>query len=195
MSENFDIKSTIFKLEKKILTSMATKSIITALSSETETKFLKSLYGLIKMDTSKKRAEKLIRNIIKISLKYTLIVRNGGSNVNKFNTQELENIEMLQDRFNRLILTLLTYSSIPYTYDERYLIKELKDTENVLLFIIERHVTKKTISRIQDTFNYFTSSQFFYKLYRTTDKEIQEDVKYQNYVNKLVDSMNHMMDS
>lgn len=84
------------RAQKKILSRMATKNIAKTFIDGTTASLLDNLYKLCKMHTGNKaRAEKLIKNIIKIVIKIGVLHRN-----NQFSPEELRNAENFKHKFH-----------------------------------------------------------------------------------------------
>lgn len=84
------------RAQKKILSRMATKNIAKTFIDGTTASLLDNLYKLCKLHTGNKaRAEKLIKNIIKIVIKIGVLHRN-----NQFSPEELRNAENFKHKFH-----------------------------------------------------------------------------------------------
>lgn len=83
------------RAQKKILSRMATKNIAKTFIDGTTASLLDNLYRLCKMHTGNKaKAEKLIKNIIKIVIKIGVLHRN-----NQFSEEELQKAENFKRKF------------------------------------------------------------------------------------------------
>lgn len=83
------------RAQKKILSRMATKNIAKTFIDGTTASLLDNLYRLCKMHTGNKaKAEKLIKNIIKIVIKIGVLHRN-----NQFSEDELQKAENFKRKF------------------------------------------------------------------------------------------------
>lgn len=83
--DTFSSKDMALKAQKKILSSMASKSSVQMFIDDTTSEILDELYRISKEYTGNKaEAQKVIKNLIKIAVKIGLLFRN-----NRFNTEEL----------------------------------------------------------------------------------------------------------
>ncbi|XP_017839927.1 tumor necrosis factor alpha-induced protein 8-like protein isoform X2 [Drosophila busckii] len=139
------------RAQKKILSRMATKNIAKTFIDGTTASLLDNLYKLCRMHSGNKaRAEKLIKNIIKIVIKIGILHRN-----NQFSAEELQNAENFKRKFHNTQLSIVSFYEVDFTFDLAYLQKSIRESHAALKSIVQPHLTDKSIGRIDDVFEFF----------------------------------------
>ncbi|XP_015379190.1 PREDICTED: tumor necrosis factor alpha-induced protein 8-like protein isoform X2 [Diuraphis noxia] len=135
MTEGFKSKEIILQAQKKFLGKVTNKNVIKLFIHDRNANILDNVYRLAKVYTgNKKESEKLTKNIIKIIVKLSILYRND-----QFDSNELELANNFKDKFRELTMIAC-----------REILKEL----------IKRHLTDKTLSRVDKIFDFFSNSVF-----------------------------------
>ncbi|CAD7014595.1 unnamed protein product [Ceratitis capitata] len=121
------------RAQKKILSRMATKNIAKTLLMVQPHRFL---ITYIAFTGNKVKAEKLIKNIIKNCYQNGVLHRN-----NQFSAEELKDAEVV-----------LSENS---NFDLPYLQKSIAESHAALKSIVQRHLTEKSLNRIDEVFDFF----------------------------------------
>lgn len=159
---------------------------------------------------NKKEAERLVKNIIKIVIKIGILHRN-----NQFNADELKVIERFRSKFqvnscslqysiknfgcNIFIIkcsfhfqntqmAIISFHEVDFSFDLPYLQKSLDESQATLKTIVERHLTDKSLSRIDEVFAFFNDSKLLETCFRA-------DSPYQEVVAAIVKDLNSAMDN
>lgn len=158
------------RAQKKILSRMATKNIAKTFIDGTTASLLDNLYRLCKMHTGNKaKAEKLIKNIIKIVIKIGVLHRN-----NQFSDEELQKAELFKRKFQVSLkcyslttcyydffllqntqLSIISFYEVDFTFDLPYLQKSIAESQVALKSIVQPHLTEKSLGRIDEVFDFF----------------------------------------
>lgn len=77
---------------------------------------------------------------------------------------------------------------VDFSYDRTYLIKHLRECFSCLQFLVERHLTDKSLARINHVFEFFSNPQFL-------DSTFRKDSAYRDILGKIVNDMNTALDS
>lgn len=77
---------------------------------------------------------------------------------------------------------------VDFSYDRSYLIKHLKECSSSLHFIVQRHLTDKSLNRIDHVFDFFSNPQFL-------DTIFKKDSNYREILGKIVSDMNKALDT
>lgn len=173
MSENgniFKARDIGMRAQKKILSRMAGKNIARAFIDDVTASLLDNLYRLAKQYThNKKEAEKLIKNIIKITIKIGVLHRHNLIN----DSAELDEIERLRSKLRSMAMAIISFYEVDFSYDRQYLTSALNDCHNSLKFIVSKHLTDKSMCRIESVFNFFANDQFLDNVFRK-DSDLRE---------------------
>ncbi|XP_059825616.1 tumor necrosis factor alpha-induced protein 8 isoform X2 [Hypanus sabinus] len=184
--EVFNSKSLAVQAQKKILGKMASKSIATALIDDTSSEVLDELYKVSKEYTqSKKEAEKIIKNLIKVVIKLVVLNRN-----NQFNEDEMLLMEKFKKKVHQLAMTVVSFHQVDFTFDRNVLSKLLNDCRDMLHQIIDRHLTAKSHGRVNHVFNHFADCEFLAALYNPFGPYKASLEKICKGVNKMLDDQN-----
>lgn len=115
-----------------------------------------SSYGFYIFQTgNKKESEKLTKNIIKIIVKLSILYKND-----QFDSNELELANNFKDKFRELTMIAVSFYEIEFSYDKNYLTNYLFKCREILKELIKRHLTDKTLSRVDKIFDFFSNSVF-----------------------------------
>uniref|UniRef100_A0A1B0CF81 Uncharacterized protein n=1 Tax=Lutzomyia longipalpis TaxID=7200 RepID=A0A1B0CF81_LUTLO len=110
--------------------------------------------------SDKKQAEKLVKNIIKIVIKIGVLIRND-----EFNDAELQTAEKFRKKFQ----------------------KALAECQYLLKSIIKRHLTEKSIARVDEIFKFFRDDKLLEMAFRPNSP-------YSDVMANLVSDLNKSLD-
>ncbi|KAH8372388.1 hypothetical protein KR093_011291 [Drosophila rubida] len=191
------------RAQKKILSRMATKNIAKTFIDGTTASLLDNLYKLCKMHTGNKaRAEKLIKNIIKIVIKIGVLHRN-----NQFSSEELQNAEIFKRKFQvsttpisfstdsdftiylqNTQLSIISFYEVDFTFDLAYLQKSIQESHVALRSIVQPHLTDKSLGRIDEVFDFFGDAALL-------ETAFKPDSPYREVMGKIVADINSAMET
>ncbi|XP_049530062.1 tumor necrosis factor alpha-induced protein 8-like protein isoform X1 [Anopheles darlingi] len=185
MTDNaFKAKDIGLRAQKKILSRMATKNVAKVFIDGTTASLLDNVYRLVKVHTgSKKDAERLVKNIIKIVIKIAVLHRNG-----QLNADELKQAERFRSKFQTLQMAILSFYEVDYSFDLSYLQKSLADCRGLLRAVVVRHLTDKSLGRIDEVFETFSDSSLLETAFR-------QDSPYREIMDKIVLDLNKAMEN
>lgn len=184
MSEGFRARDIGLRAQKKILGRMASnKSVAKVFIDETTGSLLDNVYRLAKAYTgNRKEAEKLVKNIIKLVVKLGVLYRNG-----QFSNEELHHAERFKQRFHSTAMAVVSFYEVDFSYDRMYLLTALAEARTALGLLVGRHLTDKSLTRIDSIFNFFGDPQFLDTVFRR-DSELRPEL------GRVVEDMNRAMD-
>ena len=114
--------SLALRVQKNIASKMSSKTVAKVFIDETTGRLLDNLYKLAKEHSkSKKEAEKLLKNIIKIIIKIGILYKND-----QFNNEELKICDDFRNKFHFLTKSALSFYEVDYTFDKQHLSDSLK---------------------------------------------------------------------
>ena len=161
MAEAGGSKNLAIRVQKKMLGKMTSKKIAKVFIDDTMGELLDNVYKLCKdYKQSKKDGDKLIKNIIKITVKIGILFRND-----QFNAEELKLAEAFRKKFHTTIMTFVSYCEVDFTFDRNYMVGLLADCAAILSKLVSRHLTDKSQGRIDHVFDFFQDGAFMDALF------------------------------
>ncbi|EDV21142.1 uncharacterized protein TRIADDRAFT_30950, partial [Trichoplax adhaerens] len=180
----FSSKKMAIRVEKKLLGRMATRGLAKMFIDDSVGSLLDNIYTMAKLEMKeKKKAEKLVKNILKIIVKIGILYR-----YEQLNEEELEIGHQLQDKFHQLILTIISFREISFTFDKRYLIRMLNECKQLIDSLINRHLTDKSHKRVKNVFEFYSNEEFIERAFDRNDK-------FNVIMDEIVDKLNHLVES
>ena len=129
---------------------------------------------------NKKDAEKTTKNIIKISIKIGMLLRGD-----KFSSGEKEDLMKIQKNLRTICMTLISFFEVDHTYDRNFVIKYLTDLETLLINLISKHLTDKSVLRVEQVFGVIKSPDFLDNIYIA-----KKNVEMREIMGKVVKDLN-----
>ncbi|KAE8289268.1 Tumor necrosis factor, alpha-induced protein 8-like protein 2 B [Larimichthys crocea] len=159
--ETFSSKDMAMKAQKKILSSMATKSSVQMFIDDTSSEILDELYRVSKEYLgNKSEAQKVIKNLIKIAVKIGVLFRN-----NRFSTEELGVATDFKKKLHQGAMTAISFYEVDFTFDKAVMEELLTSCRDLLLQLVHNHLTPKSHGRINHVFNHYSNPELLTKLY------------------------------
>ncbi|XP_025835620.1 tumor necrosis factor alpha-induced protein 8-like protein isoform X2 [Agrilus planipennis] len=185
MSDNgFRARDIGLRAQKKILSRMAGKNVARALIDDVTASLLDNLYRLAKQySNNKKEAEKLIKNIIKVVIKLGVLHRNG-----LFSQEELKHAERFRIKFRMAAMAIISFYEVDFSYDRNYILSALNDSHKCLQIIVSKHLSEKSLARIDEVFGFFTNEQFL-------DELFSPNSQYREILGKIVADLNKAIEN
>ena len=121
----------------------------------------------------------MIKTVIKIGILY----RNE-----QLNEEELQLAERFRTKFQLTQLTIISFHEVDYSFDMNYLQKAMNESRCLLKSFVQRHLTEKSILRIDEVFDFFTDN-------RLLETAFKQESPYQEVMKNLVADMNKSLDS
>ncbi|XP_050424089.1 tumor necrosis factor alpha-induced protein 8 isoform X2 [Adelges cooleyi] len=172
MMEAFESKDIVLQVQKKFMSKVTNKSVVKLFIDDRNASILDNVYRLAKLYTGNKRdSEKLTKNIIKIIVKIGILSRN-----NQFNKNELALADDFKLKFKELTMTAVSFYEIEYSYDRNYLTTHFSVCREMLKQLTKRHLTDKTMTRIDRTFEFFSDPLFLDAVFKR-DKHLTATVE------------------
>ncbi|XP_066147581.1 tumor necrosis factor alpha-induced protein 8-like protein isoform X2 [Euwallacea fornicatus] len=172
------------RAQKKILSRMAGKNIAKVFIDDVTSSLLDNLYRLAKQySNNKKEAEKLIKNIIKVVIKLGVLHRN-----NLLTEEDMKLAEKFKNKFRMAGMTIISFYEVDFSYDRNYLVKALSDSQRILQSIISKHLTDKSLNRVESVFAFFTNENFL-------DSIFKRNSEYREALGRVVSDLNKAIDN
>lgn len=132
---------------------------------------------------NKKEAEKLIKNIIKVVIKLGVLHRN-----NMLSEDEIKQAEKFKSKFRMAGMAIISFYEVDFSYDRNYIVNALNESHKCLEIIVSKHLTDKSLSRIESVFSFFTNEQFL-------DAIFKRDSEYREVLGRVVTDLNKAIDN
>lgn len=184
MTDNaFKAKDIGLRAQKKILSRMASKSIAKVFIDETTSSLLDNVYRLTKQQFgSKKEAEKLVKNIIKIVIKLAILQKNDV-----FSEDETKKTNTFYQKFLKLQMSIISFFEVDFSFDLVYLQKLITEVHHLLKEIVKNHLTDKNLNKIDEIFYSFNNPQFLESVFKA-------DSPHREVMEKIVADLNKVME-
>uniref|UniRef100_A0A1B0C0I5 Uncharacterized protein n=1 Tax=Glossina palpalis gambiensis TaxID=67801 RepID=A0A1B0C0I5_9MUSC len=132
---------------------------------------------------NKVKAEKIIKNIIKIVIKISVLHRN-----NQFNPEEQKHAETFKRKFQNTQLSVISFYEVDYSFDLPYLQNSIRESHDTLKMVVQRHLTEKSLNRIDEVFEFFTDATLLETAFKANSP-------YSDLMGKIVADINTAMDT
>lgn len=150
MDDHLDVQSISVKAQKKILGKFTSRKVISTFIDDISKRILDNMYRLAKDFSDKKTAEKVMKHLIKTIIKIGILYKND-----QFNQEELDVAENFKKKFNSLMMTIVSFIQVDFTYDRDFLISNMNECKQLLKQLVVRHLTEKSLLRIESFFAFF----------------------------------------
>ncbi|XP_071324851.1 tumor necrosis factor, alpha-induced protein 8-like protein 2 B [Trachinotus anak] len=179
----FSSKDMAMKAQKKILSTMATKSSVQMFIDDTTSEILDELYRISKeYSGNKTEAQKVIKDLIKIAVKIGVLFRN-----NRFNKEELGVAQEFKKKLHQGAMTAISFYEVDFTFDKGVMAELLTNCRDLLLKLVNTHLTPKSHGRINHVFNHYSDTELLTKLYDPNGPFRPNLTKICKGLNKLVE--------
>lgn len=183
MTESFDSQSIGLRAQKKILGKMTSRKVIQSFIDDRSSRLLDNLYHLAKDYADRKRAEKVIKHMIKTVIKIGILYRND-----QFNAEELEIAENFKKKFRTVAMTIVSFAQVDFSYDRTFLMGLMSDCCEMLKKLVSHHLTDKSAGRIDNVFQFFGSRDFL-------DAVFKPDGPHKEAMTKVVQDLSGLLDN
>eukprot|EP00039_Didymoeca_costata_P018843 m.335217 g.335217 ORF g.335217 m.335217 type:complete len:196 (-) comp17538_c0_seq1:88-675(-) len=172
-------KSLALRVQKKMLgMTLKSKDAAKHMIDDDSGALLDTLHALaLKYSGDIKVAKKMIKDLVKISVKLGLLYKH-----NQFSKSELVLGEKFRKKFKTTALTMISYHDVAFTFDAEYLAESFAACKELLQSQIAKHLTAKSSQRVENVFAFYSQADLMSKLY--TDKD------YKELLEQLNDGMN-----
>jgi len=159
--ETFSSKDMAMKAQKKILSHMASKSVVNMFIDDTSSEILDELYRVSKEHTGNKtEAQKVVKDLIKIAVKIGVLFRH-----NRFSQDELGIAQDFKKKLHQGAMTAISFYEVEFTFEQSVLADILTGCRDLLLKLVNSHLTPKSQNRINHVFNHYSDADLLTKLY------------------------------
>ncbi|KAB0397036.1 hypothetical protein E2I00_018237 [Balaenoptera physalus] len=179
--ESFSSKSLALQAEKKLLSKMAGRSVAHLFIDETSSEVLDELYRVSKEYThSRPQAQRVIKDLIKVAVKVAVLHRNGC-----FSPSEMALATRFRQKLRQGAMTALSFGEVDFTFEAAVLAGLLSECRDMLLELVEHHLTPKSHGRIRHVFDHFSDPGLLTALYGPD---------YTQHLGKICDGLRKLLD-
>lgn len=140
---------------------MANKTSVQMFIDDTTNDILDELYRVSKTYTgSKTEAHKVIKDLIKIAVKIGVLFRN-----NRFSTEELGMAQDFKKKLHQGAMTAISFYEVDFTFEKTVMVDLLTSCRDLLLKLVNTHLTPKSHGRINHVFNHYADPELLTQLY------------------------------
>ncbi|KAL1454040.1 hypothetical protein WDU94_010335 [Cyamophila willieti] len=163
---------------------MSNKSMVKMYIDDRSGHLLDNLYRVIKTYTNnKKQSEKIIKSVIKIIIKSSLLVRNK-----QLSEQELATCETIKTKLQSLMMSFISFYEVDFSYDFSYLNKQLTQIRTLLVTLLSKHMQPKNVQKLESLFVFFNNKQFLDTIFN------KKNESYRPYMTTIVTDLNVLLD-
>ena len=180
------------RIQKKVASKMSNKSVAKIFIDEQTGRLLDNLFNLVKIYTgSKKQAESILNDIIKVIVKIGILFRND-----QLTPDELRLCNTFRDTFHLFVKSALSFYEVDYTFDKDHLSGLLKTCQSLIQVVIRHHLTDKSKARIDHVFNFFSDKKFLEDTFKnaTGKASTEHSLKYKAVMKDIVDDVRKLVD-
>lgn len=162
---------------------MTSRKVIQTFIDERSGQLLDDLYHLVKDCYDRKRAEKAIKYMIKTVIKIGILFRND-----QFSVEELDLVEDFKKKFRTLVMTVVSFAQVEFSYDRAFLVKIMNECCDLIKKLVLRHLTEKSLQRIDNVFETFGSCDFLDAVFKSDSPH--EEAKF-----KVIQDLNVLLEA
>lgn len=85
-------------------------------------------------------------------------------------------------------MAIISFYEVDFSYDRNYLMSALNESHSCLRFIVSRHLTEKSLARIDSVFSFFANEAFL-------DSVFKPDSEYRDILGRIVADLNKAMEN
>ena len=160
VADGFSSKSIGLRIQKKVIGKFSTKSVAKAFIDDDFGRLLDILHRILKDEFENKKADKIIKNLIKVTVKIGLLFKN-----NQFNQEELALGAKLRTKLRQAALTVISFHEVDFTYDRTFLVKIVDECGEMLHRLVSRHLSEKSHTRINIVIEAFSNGPLLDKVF------------------------------
>uniref|UniRef100_A0A667WL47 Tumor necrosis factor, alpha-induced protein 8-like 2a n=2 Tax=Myripristis murdjan TaxID=586833 RepID=A0A667WL47_9TELE len=148
--------------QKKLLSRMASKSTVQLFIDDTSSEILDELYRVSKEHSGNRtEAHKVVKDLVKVVVKVAVLFRHE-----RFNAEELAVAQEFRSKLHQGAMTAISFHEVDFTFDRVVLEELLCGCRDLLLRLVSRHLTAKSLGRIRHVFGHYSDPALLSGLYR-----------------------------
>lgn len=157
----FNSKQIGLRVQKKVFGKFSTKAVAKQFIDDDFGVLLDTLHTILKDETGDgKKADKVIKNMIKVTVKIGLLYRNK-----QFNAEELALGAKFHSKLRKAALTVISFYEVDFTYDRTFLVQVVNECGDMLHKMVDRHLSEKSHTRINMVISNFSNGPLLDKVF------------------------------
>ena len=181
---HFNSRSLGLRIQKKVYGKFSNKTVAKQFIDDDMGALLDTLHTILKAELGdSKKADKVIKNMIKITVKIGLLYKNK-----QFNAEELAMGASFRSKLRKAALTVISFHEVDFTYDRAFLVQVVNECGEMLHKIVDRHLSEKSHGRISMVISNFSNGQLL-------DKVFQSDGPYYQYLEGISQGFHKVVDA
>lgn len=181
--EEIHSKTVAMRIQGKIASKMSSKGLAKQVVDGPTSDLIDNCYKIAKLKLeSKKDAEKIMKNLIKIVIKVALLSRN-----NQFSKDEVDIAQKFQLKFKSISKAVISFYEVEFTFDVDYMEQAVKESQVLLTSLTKNHLTEKSMKRIEHVYNFFTDRKLLEEAFKSNSK-------YRPYLGNIVTALNTLIE-
>jgi len=156
----FTIKDFAISTQKKFAQKLATNAVIrNSLIDDSITEIFNLINKIIKLYLNdKKKAEKVMKDVIKIIVKLGVLQHN--------NRLDQKMVRDANAHLRHAVLTMISFHEVEFTFERTLAVHKMKTVKDVITSLLKNgQVTEKTHGRLNNVMSVLGESDFLYALY------------------------------
>ena len=182
-NSSFNSKSLGLRIQKKVFGKFSSKAMAKQFIDDDFGKLLDTLNLILTKETNSKQSNKVVKNLIRITVKLALLHRN-----NQFNPEEIALGLKFRTKLRQTALTIISFYEVDFTYDQTYLVKVVGECGDMLHKLVERHLSAKSHERINAVILAFSNGELL-------DKVFTLDGEYYSYLDSISKGFHKVVDA
>ncbi len=180
----FSSKSVGLRIQKKVYGKFSNKTVAKQFIDDDFGSLLDTLHLILKAELGdSKKADKVIKNMIKITVKIGLLYKN-----NQFNSEEITLATRFLTKLRKAALTVISFFEVDFTYDRAFLVTMVTECGEMLHKLVERHLSEKSQTRINMVISSFSNGPLL-------DKVFQSDGSYYCHLETVTKGFHKVVDA
>ena len=124
----------------------------------------------------------MIKNLIKCVVKTGILYRND-----QFSAAELQLADDFKRKFRHVAMTVVSFHTVDFSYDRAFLCSALEDCGSMLRRLVARHLTEKSLGRVDHVFAFFANKEFL-------DTAFKPDGPHRELMGRIVEDLGRLID-
>lgn len=117
-----------------------------------------------------------------VVIKIGILYRND-----QFNQDELWTAEKFKHKFHSTAMAIISFYEVDFSYDRNFLLQGLNECRALLKTLVSRHLTDKSVNRIDHVFDFFANPSFL-------DAVFSHDGNHKEILASIVSDMHKLME-
>lgn len=180
----FNSKQLGLRIQKKVYGKFSNKTVAKQFIDNDFGVLLDTLNSILRVEMGdNKKADKVVKNMIKVTVKIGLLYKNR-----QFNAEELALGAKFRSMLRKAALTVISFYEVDFTYDRAFLMQIVNECGDVLHKLVDRHLSEKSHTRINMVISNFSNGLLL-------DKLFQSDGPYHHHLESISQGFHKVVDA